>query len=113
MFTERSLTMAIYQGTDKEHNAEEILDLIDRIDRQIEFGIPLDCPMAVGRPRNARDRMPYEVWSSLQIGRINRMLGRIEIEAEASKQDLGNDGRITGAMVAYVIRTARAVGVRR
>ena len=90
--------------------SDETLELIDRIDRAIEFGIPRDCPMAVGRSLGARLNLPYEVWSSIEIGRINRMLGRIE--AEASNQDLGRESRLTNRMVGYVRRTARAVGVQ-
>ena len=108
--------MATYQDKNENLEAGEIqirieatLELIDQIDRQIEFGIPRDCPMAVGRSLGARN-LPYEVWSSIEIGRINRMLGRIE--AEASKQDLGRESRLTNGMVGYVLRTARAVGVR-
>jgi len=87
----------------------QIHALIDAIDDAIQHGIPEGSPMA--KERIDPERMPFETWSSIEVGRINRILGRIEVEA--SNGALNPGANVSPKSVLYLLKTARAVAIQR
>ena len=93
--------MDIYRVKANDSLATIAQAVVEWIDSRIEHGIPKDCPMAL--ERNDTDCVPYVVWSSTQIDRLNRHLGPIETDLNA--------GRVTDDALDFLALTVESIGL--